>query len=126
MSVENYVGFTLRVPVGLHVVSPMVTTNTLLDEFCLQLCTALGGDRYKPQRTEIEAALSHGPLNKIARLDLNRAMVALAMETAESLSSDFLSKLRAKLDKPENLADGKARALTCIIRYQGLSIVLTL
>ncbi|OCK75738.1 hypothetical protein K432DRAFT_397027 [Lepidopterella palustris CBS 459.81] len=101
MNMDNYVGFTLRVPIGLHIVSPMVTSNTILDEFCLQLCTALGADKYKPQRAEIEAALANGSLSKIDRLDVNRAMTSLASETAENICSKFLSMLMAKLEVPQ-------------------------
>jgi len=48
---------------------------------------------------------------------VNRAMAALAVETADRFCSEFLSKLRERLDKlekEEQPADSKARALTYI------------
>lgn len=102
MNTDSYLGFNVRLPIGLQVISPIVNSNTPLDDFALFLCTVLGTDQFQPYRTELEASLRDGPLKGTNRTKLNVAVRSLAIESAEEITSNFISKLKEKLVPNEN------------------------
>jgi hypothetical protein len=82
----------------------MVTSNPILDQFCLQLCIALGSKKYKNNLVEIEEAISNGPISDLDRLEVSRAISSLASRAAEMLATNFIPDLTEELglaDQPK-------------------------
>jgi len=96
-SATNYHTFNLQIPVGLHIVTPMATSSSLLDQFSLLLATGLGTLQASSQRTDIELAVTTGALAGVQQYELHLALRELAFETAQAIAGDFVEKLTAKL-----------------------------
>lgn len=97
LGVDNYVGFSIRVPIGLQVVTPMVTNKPLLDEFTLFFSSALGSQELAAKRQVIEDALSFGPLNKVPSHHIKSAIRYIAIDHASHFCDDFIQKIMARL-----------------------------
>lgn len=97
MDTSNLHTFTLQIPIGIHLVTPLATSGSLLDQFSLLLATSLGSLQQASQRNEIERALSTEPLKDVQPYELSLALRDLAYETAQQITTDFVSKLKSKL-----------------------------
>ncbi|RFU29078.1 hypothetical protein B7463_g7274, partial [Scytalidium lignicola] len=97
MGIDNYLGFSVRIPIGLQVITPMVTNNSLLDEFALLFSSALGSPELACKRQVIEDALTLGPLSKVSDHHIKSATRCVAMNFATHFLDDFLQKLMTKL-----------------------------
>ncbi|KAG8533411.1 uncharacterized protein KY384_002194 [Bacidia gigantensis] len=94
---SSTVNFGLRIPVSLSVVTPLVTSSTILDEFSLLFATAIGTPQLDAKRQEIEDTFVKGRLCHISRARLSGALRVLAIKTAEGLLSKFLYDLEETL-----------------------------
>jgi outer membrane biosynthesis protein TonB len=97
MDTANYHTFTLQIPIGIHVVTPMATSSSLLDQFSLLIATSLGALQQEAQRKEIERAMTTEPLSLIQHYELDLALRRMAYETAQKIAVDFVPTLMAKL-----------------------------
>jgi len=97
MDATNYHTFNIQIPVGLHIITPMTTSSSLLDKFSLLLATGLGNIQQSTQRKEIEHALSVEPLSEVQPYELNLALHQMALETAQQITKDFVERLTTKL-----------------------------
>ena len=84
--------FNLRVPVGLQVVSHLVSENTILEQFLLILSSSLGGCKYDRYHKEIEQ-FTNGPLAGLSRPELQSALTLFAGKIADQILSDFVPQL---------------------------------
>jgi hypothetical protein len=100
MDATNYKTFTVQMPIGIHIVTPMATNSTLLDQFSLLVATALGTLQQEPQRKEIERAMATEPLSVVQPYEFDLALRQMAYETAQKIAADFVKDLKSKL-QPE-------------------------
>lgn len=84
--------FNLRVPVGLQVVSHLISENTILEQFLLILSSSLGGCKYDRYRKEIEQ-FTNGHLAGLSRPELQSALTLFAGKIADQILSDFVPQL---------------------------------
>jgi hypothetical protein len=99
---DNLLTFNLRVPVGVQVVSHLISENTIIEQFLLILSSTLGGCKYEKYRKEIES-FTNGPLSGLGRLELQSALTLFAGKVADQILSDFvpeLSVLTGKVPPP--------------------------
>ncbi|KAF7590019.1 hypothetical protein BBP40_003407 [Aspergillus hancockii] len=89
---DNLLTFNLRVPVGVQVVSHMISENTIIEQFLLILSSTLGGCKYEKYRKEIES-FTNGPLSGLGRLELQSALTLFAGKVADQILSDFVPEL---------------------------------
>jgi predicted nucleotide-binding protein (sugar kinase/HSP70/actin superfamily) len=64
---ENLLTFNLRVPVGVQVVSQLISENTIIEQLLLMLSPTVGGCKYAKYRKEIES-FTNGHLSGLDRL----------------------------------------------------------
>ncbi|KAB8079694.1 hypothetical protein BDV29DRAFT_151612 [Aspergillus leporis] len=89
---DNLLTFNLRVPVGVQVVSHLISENTIIEQFLLILSSTLGGCKYEKYRKEIES-FTNGPLSGLGRLELQSALTLFAGKVADQILSDFVPEL---------------------------------
>ncbi|RWA08568.1 hypothetical protein EKO27_g6536 [Xylaria grammica] len=97
MEGANYHTFNIQLPLGVHIVTPMATSSSLLDRFSLLIATALGALQQSAQRKEIERAVTSEPLSEVQPFELDLALRELALETAQTITKDFVERLTKKL-----------------------------
>ncbi|KAI0418195.1 hypothetical protein F5X98DRAFT_338374 [Xylaria grammica] len=97
MEGANYHTFNIQLPLGVHIVTPMATSSSLLDRFSLLIATALGALQQSAQRKEIERAVTSEPLSEVQPFELDLALRELALETAQTITRDFVERLTKKL-----------------------------
>ncbi|PGH14147.1 hypothetical protein AJ80_06014 [Polytolypa hystricis UAMH7299] len=95
---ENLLTFNLRVPVGVQVVSHLVSENTILEQFMLVLSSSISGCKFDKYRKEIEDFTS-GPLHGIGGVELKGALAVFAGRIADQILSDFVPELSIILGK---------------------------
>ncbi|RHZ52838.1 uncharacterized protein CDV56_106333 [Aspergillus thermomutatus] len=95
---DNLLTFNLRVPVGVQVVSHLISENTIMEQFLLILSSTLGGCKYEKYRKEIES-FTNGPLSGLGRLELQSALTLFAGKVADQILSDFVPELAALTGK---------------------------
>ncbi|KAL8706928.1 MAG: hypothetical protein Q9201_000088 [Fulgogasparrea decipioides] len=93
---NSTVDFAIRVPISLSVVTPLVTSSTILDEYALLFSSALGSPQLDPKRQQIEDAITTGPMSHIPRSQLTSALRSLALDSAQILLSKFLADLEER------------------------------
>jgi len=97
IGIDNYVGLSVRLPIGLQVITPTVTNNSLLDEFALFFSSALGSQELAHKRQEIENALAFGPLSNLSSHHIRSATRFVAKDFANHFYDDFLQMVMAQL-----------------------------
>ncbi|KAJ5873521.1 uncharacterized protein N7473_013394 [Penicillium subrubescens] len=95
---DNLLTFNLRVPVGVQVVSHLISENTIMEQFLLILSSTLGGCKYERYRKEIES-FTNGPLSGLSRFELQGALTLFAGKVADQILSDFVPELAALTGK---------------------------
>ncbi|PTU18950.1 hypothetical protein P175DRAFT_0503775 [Aspergillus ochraceoroseus IBT 24754] len=95
---DNLLTFNLRVPVGVQVVSHLISENTIMEQFLLILSSSLGGCRYEKYRKEIEG-FTNGSLTGLGRLELQSALALFAGKVADQILADFVPELSVLLGK---------------------------
>lgn len=95
---DNLLTFNLRVPVGVQVVSHLISENTIMEQFLLILSSTLGGCKYERYRKEIES-FTNGPLSGLSRFELQGALSLFAGKVADQILSDFVPELAALTGK---------------------------
>lgn len=104
----GYVNFAVRVPVRVHVDSPFNNSDTVLEEFALQLCTELSSSKFPSENELIQKGLAEEPLEGIDRGTISDEIRSLALESSKGLAETLLPRLREKFLGSENVEEVKA------------------
>jgi hypothetical protein len=84
--------FNLRVPVGLQVVSHLISENNTLEQLLLILSSVIGGCKFDQYRKEIEA-FTLGPLQGVGRAELQHALTVYAASVSDQLLANFIPEM---------------------------------
>ncbi|EAW06850.1 uncharacterized protein ACLA_085450 [Aspergillus clavatus NRRL 1] len=94
---DNLLTFNLRVPVGVQVVSHLISENTLLEQFMLILSSTVSGCKFDKHRKEIEALALQ--LQSASRMELQGALALYAGKVAEQVLANFVPEVSRILGK---------------------------
>lgn len=89
---DNLLTFNLRVPVGLQVVSHLISENTILEQLLLTLSSVINGCKFEDYRKDIEV-FSHGPLQSANSLQVQHALAIYAKGIADKMLADFVPEM---------------------------------